>query len=519
MDEDGFTAREAQAFVKVVGRDHRIPFFYDLTLADNAIVDGGKTKELEATPSTTQDDDDNKSRIQKGLKFPGLLELQMWLREYAVKHHRPFIVEHSDEKTRYTVVCDQPKCPWVVRARPMRDGRWHITSCQAHHMCKKRGRNPSTKHRQLTSSFIAYKFINSIKNEPIIKPKLLMDLVKDFFGYTIKYGKAWKAKQAAFEMLYGGWAEAYNRLPRLLVGMAYRNPGMYHLVEHIDGVFRRAFWTFDQCIKAFQHCRPVVSIDGTFLTGKYKGSMLIAMAHDSGDRVLPVAFALVSAENNDNWEWFMHILRTRVFSRSREVCIISDRHQGILNAMEIEIAGYARLHHRWCMRHFVANFYRACKNKQLSDDLTDVCVAFTARSFTRRFDKLRDAVNAGGKEFLDRNFGEKHKWARAYDHGGRRYGDMTSNMAECFNNVIKGVRALPVTAIAEYTFHKLNVYFQKHSVETDKLIDQGKMYPPKVEEWMELQNSKSERQFGVCFDNNEWIYQVNEPGGTTQDGV
>jgi hypothetical protein len=27
---------------------------------------------------------------------------------------------------------------------------------------------------------------------------------------------------------------------------------------------------------------------------------------------------------------------------------------------------------------------------------------------------------------LDRNFAERHKWAWAYDHGGRRYGDMTT---------------------------------------------------------------------------------------------
>jgi hypothetical protein len=57
LDEDGFTEREAQDFLKVVGRDHRVPFFRDLMLSDKAIVDGGKTKVLEAMPSTTQDDD------------------------------------------------------------------------------------------------------------------------------------------------------------------------------------------------------------------------------------------------------------------------------------------------------------------------------------------------------------------------------------------------------------------------------------------------------------------------------
>jgi hypothetical protein len=75
-----------------------------------AIVDSGKTKVLEAMPSTTQDDDDddNKYHIKKGLKFPDLVELHMWLSEYAVKHHMPLFVKHSNEKKRYTVVCDKP---------------------------------------------------------------------------------------------------------------------------------------------------------------------------------------------------------------------------------------------------------------------------------------------------------------------------------------------------------------------------------------------------------------------------
>ena len=43
---------------------------------------------------------------------------------------------------------------------------------------------------------------------------------------------------------------------------------------------------------------------------------------------------------------------------------------------------------------------------------------------------------------------------------------MTSNMAECFNKVLKGVRALPVTAIVQYTFIKMNEYFLKYSEKT-----------------------------------------------------
>jgi hypothetical protein len=140
----------------------------------------------------------------------------------------------------------------------------------------------------------------------------VIDLVKELFGYKVKYEKAWKAKQAAFQILYGDWEEAYNRLPRLLGALAASNPGTYHVVEPLGSttrlrnnepvrVFGRAFWVFDQCIRAFQHCRPVISIDGTFLTGRFKGTLLVAIGHDAGDQLLHLAFALVSAENNDNW--------------------------------------------------------------------------------------------------------------------------------------------------------------------------------------------------------------------------
>ena len=244
-----------------------------------------------------------------------------------------------------------------------------------------------------------------------MKVKFLMSSVFERFGYSVKYGKAWMAKANAIRMLHGDYEAAYNILPKMLAAIAHRNPGMRHQVESIEGVFHRAFWSFGQCIDAFRHCRPVLSIDGTFLTEKYKGTLMVAMAHSSNDNVLPVAFALVPSEHDDNWQWFMDHVRTKVIGPKREVCIISDRHHGILKAIEVDIPGYPKLQHRWCMRHFVANFYRACKSKEFCKDLTHVCVAFNNATFQSRYDKLFEALkkNKGGREFLTRNFPEKHK--------------------------------------------------------------------------------------------------------------
>jgi hypothetical protein len=182
--------------------------------------------------------------------------------------------------------------------------------------------------------------------------KTVMELVKALFHYDVKYDKACKAKQDAFRMLYVDWEEAYNQIPRLLLAMANANLCMVHVVEPYGQetriyngrtvrVFGCAFWAFEQCVKSFEHCRPVISVDGTFLTGQYRGALLVAIANDANNQLVPLALAFVEAENNDNWEWFFLLLRTKVLPPQREICVISDRHQGIIAAVNIEIPGHA----------------------------------------------------------------------------------------------------------------------------------------------------------------------------------
>lgn len=52
----------------------------------------------------------------------------------------------------------------------------------------------------------------------------------------------------------------------------------------------------------------------------------------------------------------------------------------------------------------------------------------------------------------------KHKWANAFDNGSR-YSVQNTNIFEVLNKVLKGVRAMPVSATVEFTFYKVNSYF------------------------------------------------------------
>ena len=112
-------------------------------------------------------------------------------------------------------------------------------------------------------------------------------------------------------MIYGDWEEAYDKLPALFNAIKEASPGMhYESIPNLGEwrnrrqIFFRASWCFPQCVEAFRHCRLVLSIDGTFLLGKYMGTLLVAIVCDADNTLILLAYALVERENKDRWEWF-----------------------------------------------------------------------------------------------------------------------------------------------------------------------------------------------------------------------
>ncbi|XP_072088528.1 uncharacterized protein [Arachis hypogaea] len=105
---------------------------------------------------------------------------------------------------------------------------------------------------------------------------------------------------------------------------------LYNGNEEAQGVkiLHRVFWSFNPCIRAFRHCKPLVQVDGTHLYGKYKGTLLVAVAQDGNQNIVPIAFALVEGERADAWHFFLRNLRMYVV-RKDGVGMISDRHESI----------------------------------------------------------------------------------------------------------------------------------------------------------------------------------------------
>jgi hypothetical protein len=117
--------------------------------------------------------------------------MKIWLAEYVVFHHCPFMVKHSDENKRYVVTCRRG-CPWTIHARKGKDDSWMIISVVQPHTCLMNV--DDRRHTQLSSRFISQRLVNIIKNCPLMTVTSLIEVVMVTWKYRVKYGRAWQAK-------------------------------------------------------------------------------------------------------------------------------------------------------------------------------------------------------------------------------------------------------------------------------------------------------------------------------------
>jgi len=493
-----------------------VPNFMDISMVDQAVCDTG----LSLLDESVVESED--VEIKKGKVFDTLEHLKYFLMDYAVRFHRPYYVSHCDKNKRYTVLCKHG-CLWGVWARRLRNEKWKIRNVKQPHTC--RTSKAKGEHAQNTARYLGRRLVGIIRADSDTSVSSLIESIYAFTGYRVKYSKAWRAKQHAIELLWGDWKEAYNQVPRILSAMKHFNPGLRwypfvgRIVTDVDGVpkhvLQRVFWCFSQSAEAFNHCRPLILVDGTFLTGKYRGVLMIAVSVDPDNQLVPLAFALAEGENDDSWCWFMKLVRQNVLRSSRNICMISDRHHGLLKAAREDVDGRPPLEHRWCMRHFAANIWRRQKKKEVVQKLKSLCGCRTKEKFESTLDELHKVLNGRAKRWLEDQMPQRDKWALAFDTGGLRYGVMTTNSSESFNKVFKGIRAVPVAGIVEYSFRKCNEYF----------VNRWNMAKVSKEKWgragtkhLDVSETIASNQVGEAYGPSRLVYNIRSAGGTNPGG-
>lgn len=121
--------------------------------------------------------------------------------------------------------------------------------------------------------------------------------------------------------------------------------------ENRQNKFKILFIAYEPSIKGFQFCWPILSIDGCFLTRNYKGNLLSATWYDADNGLYPLAHAIVSLENDDDWHRFL--MKLKVILIDRIVTIVTDCHSSLISGVRriFGMTAYA-----WCLRHLMENF-------------------------------------------------------------------------------------------------------------------------------------------------------------------
>ena len=135
----------------------------------------------------------------------------------------------------------------------------------------------------------------------------------------------------------------------------------------------RVFWSFKPCINGFNFCKPIVQVDGTFLTGRYHGTLLTATAQDGNRNIFPLAFAIVEGEAREALIWLFQLLRQYVTPQPN-LCMITDRGTSITSALQSEEVGWEGndLVFVYCIHHIASNFNKKFKNVDLKRQLINM---------------------------------------------------------------------------------------------------------------------------------------------------
>jgi hypothetical protein len=157
--------------------------------------------------------------------------------------------------------------------------------------------------------------IHKFKTQPNYPLVALYDDVKRKWNIDVTNRQLYRAKVKAEEHIEGKQKEQYKRLWDYCATVRQTNRGSCMLMKverpslKVSPTFQRLYMSLAACKDGFrQACRPVIGVDGCFIKGHYGGQLLAAVGRDPNDNIYPIAIAVVEAETNDSWSWFLETL-------------------------------------------------------------------------------------------------------------------------------------------------------------------------------------------------------------------
>ena len=227
-----------------------------------------------------------------------------------------------------------------------------------------------------------------------------------------------------------------------------------------DGRFKYFFLCLAASINGWRHCKPVISVDGTFLKNEFSGTLLLSAVLDADNHIFPLGFAIVDSENDSSWEWFFERLKEAIGTRE-DLVFVSDRKSSIPKAVE---KVFPDASHGFCMQHLLRNLNSNFKGVHVDAIFYRCAKAYRKEDFGY-FMRQLEAVRPAIRNYLLQVGVEK--WARAHFER-KRYDVMTTNISESLNNVLVNAREYPIEALIEHFRSLLQRWFYERRNKADQ---------------------------------------------------
>ncbi|XP_013617146.1 PREDICTED: uncharacterized protein LOC106323595 [Brassica oleracea var. oleracea] len=380
-------------------------------------------------------------KLEVGQSFDSKDALATRLKICSVVHKFNFDVDKST-RTLWFVKCWVKGCTWKLRATPVGESsRFTIRIYVDEHSCSVTER--SSRSRQATPEILGLLYKDYIGGvDRTILPRHVESAMNMSFGIKMDYWKSHRTLIVARDLVMGSSENGYEELPSYLHKIRMANPGTLARLEvDANNRFKYLFLTFSASITGFPFMRKVVVVDGIFLQGKYKGTLLIATSQDANFQIFPIAFAVVDTKNDESWTWFFRQL-SRVIPDDEGLALISERHKSIRKAISVV---YPLGSTGIFTYHLYKNILLRYRGRDLFGLVKKAAYSFRLADFEASFETIK-GLNPYLHAYLER--ADVCKWARAHFRGDR-YNILTSNIAESINRALSDVRSLPIVRLLE----------------------------------------------------------------------
>ncbi|CAA0810217.1 Unknown protein [Striga hermonthica] len=271
--------------------------------------------------------------LAKGVVIGSKEELLVKVGLYHLKHKVEYRTPRSSN-SQLKVVCKHKSCPFLLSANALTGGCWKISKFIHAHTCSVNLNHSAP--RQLPAKIIGALFAPKLLTEGrVLKPAQIMGGMERDHGIKLKYDTTLRSQNVVYDFIYRDHKKSWELLPAYFHMSMKENPRTSAYIEtDKDDVFEYAFTFFHASAGFLNYCWPVIVIDGTYLNGKYKGILFVAVTKDGNEQIFPLGFAIGDKECHNAWMWFLQKFRS-TFGCPENLVIVSDRHAGIKSAIEV----------------------------------------------------------------------------------------------------------------------------------------------------------------------------------------